>query len=57
MRSQIIKKTSLLITVTIAFVIPYSLILYYAAFVAVAKPSLDFQEDFVITNFCFLLVL
>ena len=56
MRSQIIKKTSLLIIVTIAFVIPYSSILYYAAFVAVAKPSLDFQEDFVITNFCFLLV-
>ena len=56
MRSQIIKKTSLLVTVTIAFVIPYSSILYYAAFVAVAKPSLDFQEDFVITHFCFLLV-
>ena len=56
MRSQIIKKTSLLIIVTIAFVIPYSSILYYAAFVAVAKPLLDFQEDFVITNFCFLLV-
>ena len=56
MRSQIIKKTSLLIIVTIAFVIPYSSILYYAAFVAVAKPSLDFQEDFVITHFCFLLV-
>ena len=56
MRSQIIKKTSLLIIVTIAFVIPYSSILYYAAFIAVAKPSLDFQEDFVITNFCFLLV-
>ena len=56
MRSQIIKKTSLLIIVTIAFVLPYSSILYYAAFVAVAKPSLDFQEDFVITHFCFLLV-
>ena len=56
MRSQIIKRTSLLIIVTIAFVIPYSSILYYAAFVAVAKPSLDFQEDFVITNFGFLLV-
>ena len=56
MRSQIIKKTSLLIIVTIAFVIPYSSILDYAAFVAVAKPSLDFQEDFVITNFGFLLV-
>ena len=56
MRSHQIKKTSLLIIVTIAFVIPYSSILYYAAFVAVAKPLLDFQEDFVITNFCFLLV-
>ena len=56
MRSHQIKKTSLLITVTIAFVIPYSSILYYTAFVAVAKPSLDFQEDFVIRHFCWVLV-
>ena len=56
MRSHQIKKTSLLITVTIAFVIPYSSILYYTAFVAVAKPSLDFQEDLVIRHFCWVLV-
>ena len=56
MRSHQIKKTSLLIIVTIAFVLPYSTIVYYAAFVAVAKPSLDFKDDFVIRHFCFLLV-
>ena len=56
MRSHQIKKTSLLIIVTIAFVLPYSSILYHAAFVAVAKPSLDFQEDFVIRHFSWVLV-
>ena len=56
MRSHQIKKTSLIIIVTIAFVLPYSTIVYYAAFVAVAKPSLDFKDDFVIRHFCFLLV-
>ena len=56
MRSHLIKKTSLLTIVTIAFVFPYSSILCYTAFVAVAKPSLDFQEDFVIRHFCWVLV-
>ena len=56
MRSHQIKKTSLLTIVTIAFVFPYSSILYYTAFVAVAKPSLDFQEDFVIRHFSLVLV-
>ena len=50
MRSHQIKKTSLIIIVTIASVLPYSTILYYTAFVAVAKPSLDFQDDFVIRH-------
>ena len=56
MRSHQIKKTSLIVIVTIATVLPYSLILYYTAFVAVAKPSLDFQEDFVIRHFSRVLV-
>ena len=51
MRSHQIKKTSLIIIVTIASVLPYSTILYYTAFVAVAEGSLDFQEDFVIRHF------
>ena len=56
MRSHQIKRTSLIVIVTIAFVFPYSSILYYTAFVAVAKPSLDFQEDFVIRQFSLVLV-
>ena len=56
MRSHQIKRTSLIVIVTIAFVFPYSSILYYTAFVAVAKPSLDFQEDFVIRHFSLVLV-
>ena len=56
MRSHQIKKTSLIIIVTIASVLSYSTILYYTAFVAVAKPSLDFQDDFVIRHFSRLLV-
>ena len=51
MRSHQIKKTSLIVIVTIASVLPYSTILYYTAFVAVAEASLDFQEDFVIRHF------
>ena len=42
-----IKTTNLLIIVTLAFVIPYSLLLYYLAYVAIVKPSLDLQVDFV----------
>ena len=56
MRSHQIKKTSLIIIVTIASVLSYSTILYYTAFVAVAKPSLDFQDDFVIRHISRLLV-
>ena len=56
MRSHQIKKTSLIIMVTIASVISYSTILYYTAFVAVAKPSLDFQDDFVIRHISRVLV-
>ena len=47
MRSHQIKTTNLLIIVTLAFVIPYSLLLYYLAYVVIVKPSLDLQVDFV----------
>ena len=56
MRSHQIKKTSLIIIVTIASVLSYSTILYYTAFVTVAKPSLDFQDDFVIRHISRVLV-
>ena len=56
MRSHQIKKTSLIIIVTIASVLSYSTILYYTAFIAVAKPSLDFQDDFVIRHISRVLV-
>ena len=56
MGSHQIKKTSLIIIVTIASVLSYSTILYYTAFVAVAKPSLDFQDDFVIRHISRVLV-
>ena len=48
MRSHQIKTTNLLIIVTLAFVIPYCLLLYYSAYVAIVKPSLDVQVDFVL---------
>ena len=47
MRSHQIKITNLLIIVTLAFVIPHSLLLYYSAYVTIAKPLLDVQVDFV----------
>ena len=47
MRSHQTKTTNLLIIVTLAFVIPYSLLLYYLAYVAIVKPSRDLQVDFV----------
>ena len=47
MRSHQIKTTNLLIIITLAFVIPYSLLLYYLAYVVIVKPSLDLQVDFV----------
>ena len=46
-RSHQIKTTNLLIIVTLAFVIPYCLLLYYSAYVAIVKPPLDVQVDFV----------
>ena len=48
MRSHQIKTTNLLIIVTLAFVIPYCLLLYYSAYVAIVKPPLDVQVDFVL---------
>ena len=42
-----LRGTYLLIAMTFAFVIPYSASLYYAAYVMLAKPSLDFQTDFI----------
>ena len=32
---------------TLAFIIPYSVLLYYAAYVMLTKPSLDFKTDFI----------
>ena len=46
-----IKGSSLLTIVTLAFVIPYSLLPFYFAFVVVAKPSVDFLDDFVMRYF------
>ena len=43
-----IKTTNLLIIVTLAFVIPYSLLLYYLAYAAIVKSSLDLRVDFVL---------
>ena len=57
MRWQHIKTTSILIIITLAFVIPYSSLLYYAVYAAVAKPSLDFQQEFVIRYFSVVLIL
>ena len=48
MRSHQIKTTNLLIIVTLAFVIPYCLLLYYSAYVAIVKHPLDVQVDFVL---------
>lgn len=56
-RSQQLKATYILILVTLAFVIPYSSLLYYAAFVVVFKPSLDFQDDFLIRYISAVLIL
>ena len=56
MRWQHIKTTSILIIITLAFVIPYSSLLYYAVYLAVAKPSIDFQQDFVMRYFSVVLI-
>ena len=41
-----LRGTYLLIAMTFAFIIPYSALLYYATYVMLAKPSLDFETDF-----------
>jgi len=41
-----LRGTYLLIAMTFAFIIPYSALLYYATYVMLAKPSLDFKIDF-----------
>ena len=42
-----LRGTYLLVAMTFAFIIPYSALLYYAAYVMLAKPSLDFKTDFI----------
>ena len=42
-----LRKTYLLIAMTFAFIIPYSALLYYATYVMLVKPSLDFKTDFI----------
>ncbi|XP_020627274.1 allatostatin-A receptor-like [Orbicella faveolata] len=41
-----LRGTYILIVLTFAFIIPYSVLPYYAAYIALAKPSIDFQTDF-----------
>ena len=42
-----LRGTYVLIAMTFAFIIPYSALLYYATYVMLAKPSLDFKADFI----------
>ena len=42
-----LRGTYLLVAMTFAFIIPYSASLYYAVYVMLAKPSLDFKTDFI----------
>ena len=42
-----LRGTYLLIAMTFAFIIPYSALLYYAAYVMLARPYLDFKTDFI----------
>ena len=42
-----LRGTYLLIAMTFAFIIPYSALLYYVAYVMLVKPSLDFKSDFI----------
>ena len=42
-----LRGTYLLIAMTFAFIIPYSALLYYATYVMLARPSLDFKTDFI----------
>ena len=46
LRRAKLRGTYLLIVITFAFIIPYSSSLYYATYVMLAKPSLDFQSDY-----------
>ncbi|XP_078370284.1 allatostatin-A receptor-like [Oculina patagonica] len=46
-RAAKLRGTYLLVAVTLAFIIPYSAMLYYGIYVMVAKPSIDFQADFI----------
>ena len=41
-----LRGTYLLIAITFAFIIPYSVLPYYAAYNAFVKPSIDFQTDY-----------
>lgn len=46
MRAVKLRGTSLLIVITLAFIIPYSSSLHYATYVMLAKPSIDFDSDY-----------
>lgn len=46
MRAAKLRGTSLLIVITLAFIIPYSSSLHYATYVMLAKPSIDFDSDY-----------
>ena len=46
LRAATLRGTYHLVAITFAFIIPYSALLYYGTYVVLAKPSLDFQEDF-----------
>ncbi|XP_078354365.1 adenosine receptor A3-like [Oculina patagonica] len=46
-RAATLRGTYLLVAITFTFITPHSVSLYYAAYVMLAKPSLDFQTDFI----------
>ena len=46
LRAAKLRGTYLLIVITFAFIIPYSWSFYYATYVMVVKPSLEFQSDY-----------
>lgn len=46
LRAAKLRGTYLLIAITFAFIIPYSSSLYYATYVMLVKPSLDFESDY-----------
>ncbi|XP_078354393.1 adenosine receptor A3-like [Oculina patagonica] len=47
LRTANLRGTYLLVAITFAFILPYSASFYYATYVMLAKPSLDFQADFI----------